>query len=85
MMNYVKIVKQIDQHSELKKFLEFLLIFTFKVKINFGSLFKRLKDLIQSSVLNIALRSLFKDLESRKVCDKQMSFMQIPFQLLILF
>ena len=43
-----------DQYSAKRKFSEFLLLFTFKAKMNFGSLFKYFVNFMQPSVLNIA-------------------------------
>ena len=63
-LNFVKIAKQLDQYqySVTKEFSEFLLIFSFKGKLNFKSLFKC-----------IALTNILKDLEAREVSDRQKS------------
>ena len=71
MLNFVKIV--LYQYSVTKKFSKFLLLFTSKGKMNFRSLFKCLIDFIQPSVLNIAMTSILKDLESREVSDRKKS------------
>ena len=46
-------------------------------KDQFQILIQMLMDFMQPSVLNIALASIFKDLESKKVSDRQKSLVWI--------
>ena len=69
MLNLVKNAKQLDQDALLstsydKRVFNFFLMFTSKGKMNFRSLLKYLVDFMQPSVLNIALKSIFKNSES---------------------